>query len=91
MTESVKTPRMLVLLTENDLRAIIRAEVSIAISANGHDNGELLDVDGAAKFIRQSKTWVYRNWQTIGGRKLGPKSLRFTKADLQNWINSKEG
>jgi hypothetical protein len=90
MSESIKTPRMLVQLTETDLRAIIRAEV-LAVSGNSHDNGELLDVDGAAKFIRQSKTWVYRNWQTIGGRKLGPKSLRFTKVDLQNWINSKEG
>jgi hypothetical protein len=87
LSESIKTPRLLVHLTEADLVAIIRAEM--ATSGNSHDNGELLDADGAAKFVRQSKTWVYRNWQTIGGRKLGPKSFRFTKADLQKWIDSK--
>jgi predicted DNA-binding transcriptional regulator AlpA len=91
MTESAKN-RMLVQLTENDLKAIIRAEVTTAISGNSRDDGQLLDVDGAAKFVHQSKTWVYRNWQSLGGRKLGPKSLRFTKADLQKWINnSREG
>jgi hypothetical protein len=83
--------RMLVQLTEDDLKAIIRAELSAAALDNSSGDGKLLDADGAAKFIRQSKTWVYRNWQTIGGRKLGPKSLRFTKVDLQKWIDSKEG
>jgi hypothetical protein len=90
MSESPKN-RMLVQLSENDLKAIIRAELSAAASDNSPGDGELLDVDGAARFVHQSRTWVYRNWQMIGGRKLGPKSLRFTKADLQRWINSKEG
>jgi hypothetical protein len=89
MADSTKN-RMLVLLTENDLRAIVREELA-AKASDGSRNGELLDVDGAAQFIHQSKTWIYRNWQTIGGRKLGPKSLRFTKVDLQKWIDSKEG
>jgi hypothetical protein len=90
MAESTKG-RLLVQLTEADLRELIRAEVAKAISGNSRDDGGLLNVEGAAKFIHQSKIWVYRNWQKVGGRKLGPKSLRFTKADLQKWINSKEG
>jgi hypothetical protein len=88
MSELAKN-RLLVQLTELDLIAIIRNELSAKDNPRG--DGELLDADGAAKFIRQSKSWIYRNWQTIGGRKLGPKSLRFTKADLQKWIDSKEG
>ena len=80
-------PRLAVTLTVDELRALIADVVQEHID---DDDGALMSVDEAAKFLRQSPTYVYRNWHEMGGRKLG-KNLRFTKADLRKWVDGKRG
>jgi len=79
-------PRLAVTLTIDELRALIVAVLHEHIADN--DDGALMDVHEAAKFLRQSPTYVYRNWREMGGRKLG-KNLRFTKAALRTWVAQK--
>jgi hypothetical protein len=78
---------MIVQLSVGELRRLITEAVREATGL-GTEPAGLLDVDGAADFIKQSTTYVYRNWREMGGRKIG-KNLRFTRADLQKWIDTK--
>jgi hypothetical protein len=32
---------------------------------------EIMTLEEVAQFIRKSKSWVYKNWRSLGGRKLG--------------------
>lgn len=74
--------RLAVTLTVAELRSLIRE------NSQGGGDDSLMDIKEAAKFIHQSTTYVYRNWRDMGGRKFG-KNLRFTRAGLQKWIDSK--
>ena len=76
-------PRLAVTLTVDELRALIADVVHEHIV---DDDGPLLSVVDAAKFLRQSPTYIYRNWKDMGGRKLG-KNLRFTKSNLRKWVD----
>jgi predicted DNA-binding transcriptional regulator AlpA len=74
-----------------DLRSLIREEVRAAL---GDRNGaaeptELLKIKDAAQRLNQSKDWLYRHWKEVGGRKLGPKSIRFAPNDLEKWLASR--
>lgn len=77
---------MVVTLTTGQLRDLISEAVREA--DRGTEGDGLLNVEQAARFLKQSTTYVYRNWQQMGGRKLG-KNLRFTKAGLKKWIDSR--
>jgi AraC-like DNA-binding protein len=79
--------RLAVTLTVDELRALIADVVQEHID---DDDGPLLSVDEAAKFLHQSPTYIYRNWKDMGGRKLG-KNLRFTKSNLRKWVEEKRG
>jgi len=78
--------KMIIMMTKDELRNLI-ADV-VRETANHKENEGLIDIEDAARFLRQSTTYVYRNWREMGGRKLG-KNLRFTRAGLQKWIGSK--
>jgi predicted DNA-binding transcriptional regulator AlpA len=53
--------------------------------------GGLLNAEQAAEFLGYSKDWVYKNWQKVGGKKIGGKGLRFDAAELQSWVESRNG
>ena len=36
---------------------------------NPHDH-DILTVEEVALYLRKSTSWVYKNWQALGGRKL---------------------
>jgi excisionase family DNA binding protein len=81
-------PRMLVQLTVEELRAsvaeVVEQKLRMRLS-NGKPNG-LLTAEQAAEFLGYSKDWVYKNWQKIGGRKIGGRGLRFDADELEKWV-----
>jgi predicted DNA-binding transcriptional regulator AlpA len=84
--------RMLVTLTVEDLRQIIGETVEERLRRrlpNGKANG-LLNAEQAAEFLGYSKDWVYKNWQKIGGKKIGGRGLRFGAAELEQWVASRQ-
>jgi predicted DNA-binding transcriptional regulator AlpA len=83
--------RMVVQLSVEELRAIFADIVDERLKArlaNGKPNG-LLTAEQAADFLGYSKDWVYKNWQKIGGKKIGGRGLRFDAAELQAWVDSR--
>lgn len=47
---------------------------------------EIMTVEEFADYLRKSKSWVYRNWQILGGRKLGGSLLFPSKEELHERI-----
>ncbi len=77
-------------LTESELEGLIKRAVAEALKAqNGKDN--MLTANEAADFLSYSRDWVYRNWQRIGGRKVGKRGIRFRREDLEAWAASRKG
>ena len=78
---------MIVTLRVSDLRALIREELTVALSGKNHakELGELLTLKDAAKYLNQSDSWLYRRWKEIGGKKLGG-NIRFSIADIEKFI-----
>ena len=77
----------------DQVRAIVREELTAALRNReaGLENTELLKIPEAARRLNQSQAWLYRHWQEVGGKKLGPKSIRFAPRDLEKWLASKRG
>jgi predicted DNA-binding transcriptional regulator AlpA len=85
-------PRMLVQLTVEELRAMIADILDQKLKARlGNGAAGLLNAEQAAQYLGYSREWVYRNWQKIGGKKIGGKGLRFDDAELQSWVESRKG
>jgi len=80
--------RMIVTLTVGELRMLIRNELNSA-TANTKD-GALMDVGEVSAFLKQSPDWVYRHWRQLGGRKIGAKSIRFYRSDIDHWLKSRK-
>lgn len=76
--------RLVVTLTVAELRALIRAEM-----ANTTKDDALMDVEEVAQFLKQSVDWVYRHWKQLGGRKIGAKSIRFYRRDIDGWLKTR--
>ena len=79
---------LIVTLKVGELRRIVREEIKAALAEK---NGaaaptELLRLGEAAKRLNQSKDWLYRHWREVGGKKLGPKSIRFAAGDIEKFI-----
>lgn len=57
------------------------------VASDSNDNDEVLDVEGAAKFLKASQDWVYK--ESAAGRiphsKLGRKK-RFLRSELLAWM-----
>ena len=80
----------IVVLTESELESVIKRAVAEALKTqNGKDN--MLTANEAADFLSYSRDWVYRNWQRIGGRKVGRRGIRFRREDLEAWAASRKG
>lgn len=88
MSEQLKNPFDLLL---DQIRVIVREEVQAAMAnGNGHGPDKLIDVADVAVYLKQSPDYVYRHWKQLGGRKLGNKSIRFVRADLDRWLKSRK-
>jgi len=88
--EAVPADKMLVMLTAGELREIISEVVEQKLKRMSPAQGSLLTTEQAAERLGYSKEWVYRNWQKIGGKKIGGRGLRFDAAELQSWIDSRK-
>ncbi len=89
MSENIK----MVILTENQLKEIVREAVAEALKAprfGGH-NDKMLTAKEAAAFLNYSRDWIYRNKDKVGGRRIGKRGIRFFRADLEAWIASRQG
>jgi predicted DNA-binding transcriptional regulator AlpA len=89
---TVPPDKMLVLMNAGELRELIAEVVEQKLNRLSTARpGGLLRAEQAAEFLGYSKDWVYRNWQRIGGQKIGGKGLRFDAVELQRWIESRRG
>jgi excisionase family DNA binding protein len=66
------------------LREVIREELH-----NTKDDA-LMDVPEVAEYLKQSTDWVYRHWGQLGGRKIGAKSIRFYRSDIDRWLKTRK-
>jgi len=89
MSENIK----MVILTENQLKEIVREAVADALKATKFAGNEdkMLTAEKAAVFLNYSRDWVYRNKEKIGGRRIGARGIRFSRADLEAWVASRHG
>ena len=86
-------PRMLVQISVEELRAIVGDVVEQKLKArlSTARPGGLLNAEQAASVLGYSKDWVYKNWQKIGGKKIGGSGIRFDAAELNRWVESRGG
>jgi|SRR5215475_8730587 len=91
--EAVPPDRMLVLMNAAELRQLIDEifEQKLRARLPTVRAGGLLNAEQAAEFLGYSRDWVYKNWQKIGGKKIGGRGVRFDAADLETWIKSRNG
>ena len=89
MSENIK----MVILTENQLKEIVREAVADALKAAKFAGNEdkMLTAEKAAAFLNYSRDWIYRNKDKIGGRRIGRRGIRFSRADLEAWVASRQG
>ena len=80
----------IVVLTESQLEDVIGRAVALALKKQ-NGKGNMLTAEEAAAFLNYSRDWVYRNWQRIGGRKVGRRGIRFERENLEAWAASRKG
>ena len=54
----------------------------MSISIDTEFKHDILTPEEVAQYLRKSTSWVYKNWQELGGRKLGGSLLFPRKEDL---------
>src|SRR5262245_30961648 len=88
--DTISADKMLVTLNVGELRDLIGEVVEQKLKRlPAARSGGLLNAEQAAEFLSYSKDWVYKNWQRIGGKKIGGKGVRFEVGDLQKWVASR--
>jgi predicted DNA-binding transcriptional regulator AlpA len=81
---------LIVTLNVGQLRRLFREEIKATLAdRNSKAPTDLLTLKEAAKRLNQSKDWLYRHWKEVGGKKLGPKSIRFAVEDLEMFITKR--
>jgi len=81
---------MLVQLTVEEWREIVREEISKA-ATNNIKGDRLLDPEEAASLLSVSEDWLYHNARKLPfTRKLGPRLLRFSYYGMIKWMESKK-
>jgi hypothetical protein len=50
---------------------------------------EIMAPEEVAQFFHKSKSWVYKNWRLLGGRKLGGSLVFPSKEDLYDYLFKK--
>ena len=88
--DAVTADKMVVTMTAADLREVIGEVVEQKLRRISPGRPSLLTAEQAAQFLQYSKDWIYKNWQKIGGKKIGEKGLRFDAAELQAWVESRK-
>jgi len=84
-------PAKIVVLNTDELEALIKRAVQEALQGKNGSSGEtMLNAEQAGQFLGFSRDWVYRNWQKIGGRKIGKRGIRFRYSELEAWVASRE-
>ena len=73
----------------HEIKELVREAIREALSNNGKDDA-LMDVEEVARFLKQSPDWVYRHWKQLGGRKIGAKSIRFYRSDIDRWLKTRK-
>ena len=82
--------RMLVTLTVEQLRELIRDEIQAARTAQ-QDADRFLDAKEAAEMLSMSEDWLYRQAKKLPfTRKLGPKMLRFSQQGIVKWMDTRK-
>jgi hypothetical protein len=51
---------------------------------------KIMTIKEAAHYLQKSTSWVYKNWEILGGRKLGGSLFFPNKEDLYEYIFYKE-
>jgi len=75
---------------ESLLRRIIRDEIG-SLKAEIIAQDRLLEAEDAAKLLRVSEDWLYRNAKKLPfARKLEPKMLRFSSLGIQRYLATKK-
>jgi len=88
--EHSPTPKLLVTMTDQELREIIREEIQ-ATGRNGAEADEWVDIETAAKLMSVSAEWIYHHRKTLPfASKIGHRLLRFSRNGLQKWMESKK-
>jgi predicted DNA-binding transcriptional regulator AlpA len=89
LREGTPQPTDTVLISVDELRKIIRDEVTKALGTHSGEE-KLLSAKDAAKLMSVSPDWLYRNAATLPfARKLGRRSLRFSKKELEKYLNTR--
>jgi hypothetical protein len=70
-----------------EIKELVREVISEHL-ANVAKDDALMDVEDVARFLKQSPDWVYRHWKQLGGRKIGAKSIRFYRSDIDHCLKS---
>jgi predicted DNA-binding transcriptional regulator AlpA len=84
--------KMLVTLTVEELRSLIREELA---ALNGHsantDKENLLTPDDVANLIGVNRRWLYRHASQLPFvRRISRKNLRFSEVGLRRWVAAKK-
>ena len=91
-TNNGEHDKMLVTLTVEELRGLIREELA-ALNSTGinADKESLLTPDDAANLLGVNRRWLYRHANTLPfARRISRKNLRFSEAGLRRWIAAKK-
>ena len=85
-------PQQIVVLTRDELKALISEAIEEYRFRSGKDNGNahaddrFLTTEEAAARLNVTPSWLYRHWGKLPfARKLSRKALRFSEAELLRW------
>jgi predicted DNA-binding transcriptional regulator AlpA len=53
------------------------------------DEKNILSLEETAQYLQKSKSWIYKNWKILGGRKLGGSLFFPSKEDLYEYLFGK--
>jgi predicted DNA-binding transcriptional regulator AlpA len=75
----------------DEIRRIIREEISSAGTKPQSSEDRLLTAEEAAQLLSVSPDWLYRNAKKLPfTRKLGPKMLRFSHQGMVKWLATRK-
>jgi len=83
--------KLLVQLSADELRELIREEIKAALhNGNGAEPDRLLSVPEAAKVLSLSEMWLYRNWKRLPFAVRLGRGVKFSRNGINNWIETQK-
>lgn len=74
--------------------AVLGYEKHLIMSKQSHSDNkqekDILTPEEVARYLKKSKSWVYKNWQKLGGKKLGGSLFFPRKEDLYERLFGKK-